>query len=517
MTIDVSILTSFFSLVILLIIGGVFLLWHQNRKIERFQEEIKSLRNKSECPTEEKAKEQPEEKQTEIAVEKQHGIPIAATSLLLSDDLSNIEINDDFEKAYYLLENTLNCIFITGKAGTGKSTLLRYFVANTKKQVVVLAFTGIAALNIGGVTIHSFFKFPPRPLTDEDIRELPNKELYKAIDAIVIDEISTVRADLLDAIDKFLRLNGKDQRKPFGGIRIIFFGDLFQLPPIISDKAEAQYFATVYQSPWFFDAHVLQTYPYKMVELTKVYRQKDIDFITLLDIIRTGHISESHLQKINQRVQVWQPSNGISPNITLTSTNRIAYQINEAELNKLQYPEFTYRGVIEGDFPEKAFPTDTVLHLKQGAQVMFVKNDINRRWVNGTIGKIYSLETESIRVVVANNGNNFVYNVSKEIWELLRYKYDCNTQKLETEVIGTFTQYPLRLAWAITIHKSQGLTFDKLVIDLGSGAFAHGQVYVALSRCTCYEGVFLKKQINKSDIRVDPEVYRFYSKTHVKQ
>ncbi len=326
-----------------------------------------------------------------------------------------------------------------------------------------------------------------------------------------------VRADLLDAIDKFLRINGKDSQKPFGGIQVVFFGDLFQLPPIVSDEAESKYSASVYQSPWFFDAHVLKEHSYKVIELTKVYRQRDNDFIALLDAIRTGHFNDSHLQKINQRFQIRQFPNGITPNIPLTSTNKIAHQINEAELNKLPYPEFTYKGEVEGEFPEKAYPTEIELRLKQGAQIMFVKNNLSHRWVNGTIGKVHSLENDSIHVEVTEKGNSFVYNVQKEKWEMFRYKFNFADRKIETEVIGTFTQYPLRLAWAITIHKSQGLTFDKLVVDLGSGAFAHGQIYVALSRCTSYEGISLKQRIGKGDIRVDSDVNRYFSNLRVLQ
>lgn len=514
MRIETLFLSILLSLIILIIIGGIALVWHKNQEIKRLQNEI-GLRKKAVSQPEKVLQEHGSEKNIEITVENQHEISNITTPSVKINDFSNIEINGDFENALYLLENTQDCIFITGKAGTGKSTLLRYFVANTRKQVVVLAFTGIAALNIGGVTIHSFFKFPPRPLTEDDIKESPDKEMYKAIDTIVIDEISMVRADLLDGIDKFLRINGRDPKKPFGGIQIIFFGDLFQLPPIVTDEAEAQFFATIYQSPWFFDAHVLQSHPHKLIELTKVYRQKDDGFIALLDAIRTGNFDGSHIQKINQRFNLLQPSNENAPNITLTSTNKIAYQINEAELNKLPCPEFTYTSVIEGDFPMKAFPTNTVLHLKQGAQVMFVKNDANHRWVNGTIGKVNRLDNESICVEVTYEDNSLIYNVPKEKWEILRYKFDFVGRKLETEVIGAFTQYPLRLAWAVTIHKSQGLTFDKIIIDLGDGAFAHGQTYVALSRCTSLEGIFLKQRIRRSDIRVASDVNRYFSNVHI--
>lgn len=504
MIIEIFALILFFLLIASIAVGVGFAFWNQNQKLKRLQKEVKHLNKRS--ASEQKVPADKTEKESQTSTE----IPLTKTPRYIND-ISNIEISGDFENAFSLLENTNNCVFITGKAGTGKSTLLKYFVANTKKQVVVLAFTGVAALNIGGETIHSFFKFPPRPIMDDDIRERPNREIYKLIDTIVIDEISMVRVDLLDAIDKFMRINGRDLSKPFGGIQVVFFGDLYQLSPIVSGTEESQYIASLYKSPWFFDANVLKSHPYKFIELTKVYRQKDSTFIALLDSIRTGSFDNSHLIQLNQRFQARQLQNGSTPNITLTSTNSIAAQINEAKLNQLTTPEFSYLGTIEGDFPKKAFPTDTVLKFKQDAQVMFVKNDLQRRWVNGTIGKIHSLDKDSIHVEIIENGTQSIYPVGIEKWEILKYKFDPVAHRLETEIVGSFTQYPLRLAWAVTIHKSQGLTFDSVVIDLGNGAFAHGQTYVALSRCTTYEGISLKKRISRSDVRVDSEVNRYFS------
>jgi len=494
-------------MIAVIVIGVGVAFWNQDQKIKRLQREVKHLHKKGRSDSEQKILADKTEKESRLSTES----PSTTKSHRYIDDISNIEISGDFENAFSLLENTNDCIFITGKAGTGKSTLLKYFVANTKKQVIVLAFTGVAALNIGGETIHSFFKFPPRPIMDDDIRERPNREIYKLIDTIVIDEISMVRADLLDAIDKFMRINGRDVSKPFGGIQVVFFGDLFQLSPIVSGIEESQYIASLYKSPWFFDANVLKSYPHKLIELKKVYRQKDSTFIALLDSIRTGYFDNSHLNQINQRFQARQFQNGSTPNITLTSTNSLAAQINEAKLNQLTSPELTYLGTIEGDFPKKALPTDTVLKFKQSAQVMFVRNDLNRRWVNGTIGNIHSLDKDSIHVEIQDKGTQSIFPVGIEKWEILKYKFDPIAHRLETEVVGSFTQYPLRLAWAVTIHKSQGLTFDSVVIDLGNGAFAHGQTYVALSRCTTYEGISLKKRINRSDVRVDSEVNRYFS------
>jgi ATP-dependent DNA helicase PIF1 len=496
-----------FLLMAIIAIGDGIVFWNQNQKLKQLQKEVKHLHQKERSASSEQ----------KVLANKPEKESPSSTALLPTQrqryisESSNIEISGEFENALSLLENTSDCVFITGKAGTGKSTLLKYFVANTKKQVIVLAFTGVAALNIGGETIHSFFKFPPRPIMDDDIKERSNREIYRLIDTIVIDEISMVRADLLDAIDKFMRINGRDISKPFGGIQVAFFGDLYQLSPIVSGAEESQFIASLYKTSWFFDANVLKSHPYKLFELTKVYRQKDSTFIALLDSIRTGYFDNSHLNQLNRRFQAKQLQNGITPNITLTSTNSLAAQINKAKLNQLVSPEFTYLGTLEGDFPKKALPTDTVLKFKQDAQVMFVKNDFQRKWVNGTIGKIHSLDKDSIHVEITENGTQSIYPVSIEKWEIPKYKFDPIAHRLETEIVGSFTQYPLRLAWAVTIHKSQGLSFDNILIDLGNGAFAHGQTYVALSRCTSYEGISLKKRISRSDVRVDSEVNRYFS------
>ena len=502
----IEIFAPFLFFLLIVVISIAF--WNQDQKLKRLQKEIKHLRKKGHSDSEKKSLIDITENETRLPSES-----LSAPATRYVNDIPNIEINEEFENAFSLLENTNDCIFITGKAGTGKSTLLKYFVANTKKQVVVVAFTGVAALNVGGETIHSFFKFPPRPIMDNDIRERSNRGIYKLIDTLVIDEISMVRVDLLDAIDKFMRINGRDISKPFGGIQVVFFGDLFQLSPIVSGIEERQYIESLYKSPWFFDANVLKSYPHKLIELKKVYRQKDSSFIALLDSIRTGHFDNSHLSQINQRFQARLLQNGNTPIITLTCKNDLAAQINEAKLNQLTFPEFTYLGTIEGSFPEKALPTDTVLKFKQGAQVMFIKNDINRRWVNGTIGKIHSLDNDTIFVEIQNKDSQSIYPVGIEKWEILKYKFDPIAHRLEIKVVGSFSQYPLRLAWAVTINKSQGLTFDNVVIDLGDGAWAHGQTYVALSRCTTYEGISLRKRIGRNDIRVDPEVHRYFSST----
>lgn len=423
--------------------------------------------------------------------------------------LENLDFTGDFKKAFDLLESDTPYIFITGKAGTGKSTLLRYFRENTNKQVVVLAYTGVAAMNIQGVTIHSFFGFPPRPITRKDIKEQPEMEIYKMLDTIIIDEISMVRADFLDGIDLFMRKNGRDASKPFGGAQIVFFGDLYQLPPIV-DKDEQPYFTKYYPSPWFFSSKVFQRIDLVNFELTKVYRQRDVEFIELLDMVRTKTITPRQLELLNQRFSPsFDPKNDNSW-ITLTATNKVASSINLKNLKLISSPLYTYIGIIDGDFPEgKKLPTDTILKFKKDAQVMFVKNDINGRWVNGTIGKIYELNQDKILVEIQDGGKAFVYPVVPVTWEVLKYRIDYGTGSIATDVIASFTQYPLKLAWAITVHKSQGLTFEKTVIDLGNGAFAHGQTYVALSRNTSYNGIVLKKQIQNRDIILDYHVQEY--------
>ena len=380
-------------------------------------------------------------------------------------DGQEIEINNEFKGAFNLLENSGECIFVTGKAGTGKSTLLKYFVKKTKEKIVLLAPTGVAALNVGGVTIHSFFKFPPRPITDKDIR-YQDDDLYKWVNTIVIDEVSMVRADMMDAIDKFMRLNGKNSSKPFGGTQMIFFGDLYQLSPIVKDEEEAKLFSSYYENEWFYSAHIFNEIELNVIELQKVYRQKDEHFIGLLDAVRKNIIDSNQLAELNQNYT----NLGLEEErnyITLTCTNNRAKRINIRQLNRLAAQEYRYIGRIEGRFPPKRLPTDIELKLKAGAQVMFIKNDSRKRWVNGTIGTVYSLDEKSIKVSVSSKGHQYIHEVGIEVWEILKYKFNAIERSIETDVVGRFSQYPLKLAWAVTIHKSQGLTYNDVIIDLG--------------------------------------------------
>lgn len=452
-----------------------------------------------------------------VEAERQLQIQPIATSLsqIVQPDITQEDVGPDPENpeskhAYELMQGASSCIFITGKAGTGKSHLLRHFIQKTKKRAVLLAPTGLAALNIGGQTIHSFFHFPPHIINLDDITLVRERELYRRVDTIVIDEVSMVNANLMDAIDVFMRKNGRDSSKPFGGAQIILFGDLFQLPPIITSRADNEFFSFHYASVFFFDARVFRELPIQVVELQKNYRQNDRAFIELLNAVRTNQLSDSQQVFLNSRYNPTYvpPDNDFF--ITLTTTNQRADTINTSKLRSLCTEEYAYTGEIEGKFD--SFPTDSTLKLRKGAQVMFARNDTNKRWVNGTFGRVAGLDKGHIEVEVPSNGYLYTYRVEKETWEKLRYKFSPDTGRIATEVIGKFTQYPIKLAWAITIHKSQGQTFDKIIIDLTGGAFEHGQVYVALSRCRTLEGMVLKTEIWRNDIlKVQSRVIEFMS------
>lgn len=420
--------------------------------------------------------------------------------------LQNIEINPQFEKALELMENTGSHVFITGRAGTGKSTLLEYFRSITEKNLVVLAPTGVAAVNIAGQTIHSFFGFRP-DVTVEKVRRQAKKKaspIYKNLEAIIIDEISMVRADLLDCIDEFLKINGRNPGAPFGGIQMIFIGDLYQIPPVVVGHDRAL-FEQFYESEYFFDARVFSGIEVEHLELEKIYRQSDSDFIELLNKIRNKTLTSPDLERLNQRVideQVKLPRDAIY----LTTTNAMALERNRAELGKLKGKSYIFEADITGQIDPKSYPADEVLELKKKSQVMLLNNDSSGRWINGTIGTVEAINEESLEVKL-NDGS--VVEVLPHKWDVWRFYWDQEARSVAADRMGSFTQYPLKLAWAITIHKSQGKTFDNVVIDLGRGAFASGQLYVALSRCRSFEGIFLKDKIKESDVRLDFRVVKF--------
>lgn len=421
-----------------------------------------------------------------------------------------LELNSDFKIALDLIEKEGKNLFITGRAGTGKSTLLQLYRNTTRKKVVVLAPTGVAALNVRGQTIHSFFGFPPRFISPREISKRKDRRLYRNMDVLVIDEISMVRADMLDNIDFFLRLN-RDSPEPFGGVQVVFFGDMFQLPPVVSTDFELEVFSSTYESPFFFSAQLFrQGFELEMLELRKVYRQDNRHFLRLLDAIRLNHADQDDLDELNERYEPNFESEELY--ITLCARNATADRINQQELSKIDEPERKYLASVTGEFNPTQYPADAALSLKLGAQVMLLKNDPERRYVNGTIGKIVALEQESLKILIEENGLEWKeIEVTPVTWEIIRYKSDpANPDEILTEVIGTFTQFPLRLAWAVTIHKAQGKTFDKVIIDLGTGAFEHGQTYVALSRCRTLDGIVLRQRIRPQDMLTDLRIVEFY-------
>ncbi len=423
-----------------------------------------------------------------------------------------LELNNDFKHALDLAEKQGRNLFITGKAGTGKSTLLQLFRNTTKKNAVVVAPTGIAALNVKGQTIHSFFKFPAKPMARHEIKKLRSRKVFQKMEVLIIDEISMVRADLLDNIDYFLRKN-RENPKPFGGVQVLFFGDLFQLPPVVSSEAEQQLFQSFYDSPYFFSAKVFEdNFEMNMVELGKVYRQDNRYFLRLLDTVRLNRTDFDDLEDLNERyLPNFKPEDFY---ITLSARNYTVDNLNRRKIDAIPLPAQTYTAKITGDFPASRYPTEANLQLKLDAQVMFIKNDPEKKFVNGTIGKVVKLEDNSITVMIEEGGDNPRYvEVGQMEWEVLKYDINPeNPDKIDTETLGTFTQYPLKLAWAITIHKSQGKTFDKVIIDMGKGAFEFGQTYVALSRCRTLEGIVLKQPIKPSDIKTDERIVEFYER-----
>ncbi len=436
-------------------------------------------------------------------------------------EVSNkIEINEGFAQALDLMEKSGRHLFITGKAGTGKSTLLEYFRARTKKKIAVLAPTGVAALNVRGQTIHSFFRFHPNITAEQARRKRlrpDQQKLYKNLETVVIDEVSMTRADLMDCIDVALRHYRGRSREPFGGVQMIFIGDLYQLPPVVSGKEERELFRTEYASPYFFSAKIISAIEMEFVELEKVYRQKDEAFIALLNKIRNNSVEEEDMVLLNKRYSPKFRKNDASGYVTLTPTNAAADGVNYEKLAGLYGKPRSYYGEMLGDFEDKNLPTALRLEVKKGAQVMLLNNDAKGRWVNGSIGTIsdikkgkYDDPSDIISVKLA--GGEKEVEVRPYTWEMHEYFFDKSRGLIDTKVVGSFTQYPLRLAWAITIHKSQGKTFDNVIIDIGRGAFAHGQVYVALSRCRSFNGLIFRKPILKGHIWMDRNIVRFLTR-----
>lgn len=423
-------------------------------------------------------------------------------------DFKNLDLNKKFKEALDLMENSSKNIFITGRAGTGKSTLLSFFMSSTKKNVVVLAPTGVAALNVKGQTIHSFFRFKPNVNLDR-IRKVKNSNLYKKIDTIIIDEISMARADLVDCIDKFLRLNGKNKSQKFGGIQMIFIGDLYQLEPVLN-KEEKSIFNKLYKTPYFFSSNVFQNFDFEYIELEKIYRQKDKEFIDILNAVRENYIDNNYLNILNKNLNKKIPNKN-DFYIYLTTTNNLADTINEEKLDELSDELYESDYLTKGDVDEKSLPIKN-LYYKKGAQVMMLNNDSLGRWVNGSIGIIKRIELNpgGEDIIIIELEDKTEIEVLKHTWDIYKYEFSEQKDSVESKVVGSFIQYPFKLAWAVTIHKSQGKTFDKVIIDLGNGTFAHGQLYVALSRCTKLSGIVLKTRVNKNHILLDNRINDFF-------
>ena len=435
------------------------------------------------------------------------------------------------QELFELIEGTSEHVFITGRAGTGKSTLLQHFAWNTKKQIAICAPTGVAALNVEGQTIHSLFRLPIGLIAESQIDQTDaTRRILNAIETLVIDEISMVNADLMDAIDRSLRQARGRRSQPFGGVQVVMFGDPYQLAPVPPRGDELRYIQDHYRSFWFFDAKVwtgglstadgglldidLPGAPLHVRELVQIHRQSDDGFKAMLNAVRYGRVTADIAEVLNAHGARTppEPEPGEVPIITLATRNDIVNGINRRHLEALPGKAQTATAEVSGDFGrgEANYPADAELKLKVGAQVMFLRNDTGMggeppRWVNGSIGTVTRILGGTVRVDV--DGDEF--DVEPAVWERYRYAYNPGTKTLSREVVAEFTQFPLRLAWAVTIHKSQGKTYDRAIVDLGSGAFAPGQTYVALSRLTSIDGLYLSRPLRPRDILVDEDVRRF--------
>ncbi|MBC9927064.1 MULTISPECIES: ATP-dependent RecD-like DNA helicase [unclassified Leucobacter] len=417
------------------------------------------------------------------------------------------KLSTEQQAVYDRIEHTREHVFVTGRAGTGKSTLLNHLSWNTSKQIVVCAPTGVAALGVGGQTIHSLFRLPTGVIADHAIEQTAElKKLLGAIDTLVIDEVSMVNADLMDGIDRALRQARARRHDPFGGVQVILFGDPYQLPPVPPrDPDERAYFADMYRSPWFFDAKVWEGADLSIIELTEIHRQNDDRFKQLLNGIRHGVVTAEMAGELNDAGARPAPKDGV---ITLATTNAIVNRINQTRIKSLAGQSMRAEAEVTGEFNQSSFPADEVLELKIGAQVMFLRNDPDGRWVNGTLGTVTKV-AGTVWVEVDQGGGLEEFEVEPATWERYKYRYDAVTKTLTKDVVAEFEQFPLRLAWAVTIHKAQGQTYESAIIDLGPRAFSAGQTYVAFSRVTSMDGLYLARPLRPNDIIVDADVARF--------
>lgn len=415
-----------------------------------------------------------------------------------------LTLTDEFRTAFEQMEHSTSCMYLTGKAGTGKSTLLKYFRDHTRKKVVVLAPTGIAAVNVNGMTINSFFGFPATLVLSKHIRRSEHREqLFRRLETIVIDEVSMVRPDVIDGMDYALRVHRQDPR-PFGGVQLLFFGDLYQLPPVVT-KDLAEYFFEHYGGAYFFNAVVFKQMPLQRLELQTVFRQKDETFKRILNQVRVGQVSTDDLARLNTRTLPAAVQLPGDPPLVLTTTSHAAQMINAGHMHALPGGATKFQAIVKGDVPAASYPAELELTLKIGTPVLLTKNDPAGRWANGTRAVVEELGKDAITVSIGTSR----YSISRTTWEIVAYQWQPKSRSIVMVVVGTFAQFPFRPAWAMTIHKSQGLSVDRLLLDLGSGAFAHGQTYVALSRCRSLDRLFLSRPVRRADIIVDPQVRQF--------
>ena len=416
--------------------------------------------------------------------------------------MSAIELSAEQRAVYDTIETTREHIFVTGRAGTGKSTLLNHLASNTSKQLVICAPTGVAALNVGGQTIHSLFRLPIGVIADHAIEQNADvRKLLNTIETVVIDEVSMVNADLLDAIDRSLRKARQRPHEAFGGVQVVLFGDPYQLAPVPGDADERAYFTDRYRSMWFFDARVWDQADLRIYELGVIHRQHEEEFKHMLNAVRHGMVTAEIAQQLNDTGARPAPTDGA---ITLATRNDSVRAINARALSRLPGRTLTAKAEVSGEFGGRAFPADEALELKAGAQVMFLRNDADQRWVNGSVGTVTRI-TSTVFVEIAGEE----HEVQPAIWERFKYSYSTATKELKRDIVAEFQQFPLRLAWAVTIHKSQGATYDRAIVDLGQRSFAPGQTYVALSRISALDGLYLTRPLRPSDIIVDQDVRRF--------